>query len=163
MHDGREARHAETRVGGVASRAVFEGLIAQAMAPLPAESAGARRRAIGTRQGAALQYVSCPPRHIAADLGQGSCPLLVLDELSAKLLLEFACLHPPDRPANRTFLGGTPKVAVTGQGIKISKLAQCEHRLQLSARGRVLCETQCQNQSRSNFSPISFIAWINDA
>ncbi len=41
-------------------------------------------------------------------------PLLALDKLGPELVLELAYLHRQCRLADRTFLGGTPEMAVTG-------------------------------------------------
>jgi hypothetical protein len=107
----------------------------------PAQRTGAAASAIG-KVARRTQHVSCPPRHVAADLGQDGCPLLALDELGLELILELAYLHRQCRLADRTFLGGTPEVAVTGQCIEISQLAQCQHRLQVS------------DQTRGYFTPL---------
>ena len=43
-----------------------------------------------------------------------SRPLLALDKLGPELVLQLADLHRQCRLADRTFLGGTPEMAVTG-------------------------------------------------
>jgi hypothetical protein len=95
-----------------------------------AQRSDQRTRAVAGAVGKIADRVhdaSCAARHFATDLGEGGCPLLALDELGPKLILELADLHRQGWLAAH-FLGGAPEGAGASQCIEILQLAEGQHR-----------------------------------